>query len=77
MTTRAIGFVVVALSLLAAPVGWAQQKPAPGTKSESTTQGTCGVFHLAACQSKAEQQCGTSNQTCITNAVNSCLARCQ
>jgi hypothetical protein len=75
---RPVGFVVlVALSLFAS-TSWAQQKPAPGTKSESTNQaGACTVFHYAACQSKAEQQCGTSNQTCITNAVTSCMARCQ
>ena len=77
MTTRAIGFVVVALWLCAASVGWAQQKPA-GTKSESTNQaGACTVVHYAACQSKAEQQCGVGNQSCITSAVSSCMARCQ
>ena len=79
MTMRTVGFVVlVALSVLAGAASWAQQKPGSSTKSESANQtGTCSVFHVAACQSKAEQQCGTTNQACITNAFNSCMARCQ
>ena len=79
MTMRLVGFVVVvALTVLASSVSWAQQKPVPSTKSESANQtGTCTVFHVAACQSKAEQQCGTTNQACISNAFNSCMAKCQ
>jgi len=74
-----VGFVVLLVfSLVAGTASWAQQKPAPGTKSESANQaGACTVFHYAACQSKAEQQCGTTNQACITNAASSCMARCQ
>ena len=75
---RPVGFpVLVALSLFAS-ASWAQQKPAQGTKSESMNQaGTCTIVHFAACQSKAEQQCGIGNQACITSAVSSCMARCQ
>jgi len=75
---RPVGFaVLVTLSLFASP-SWAQQKPAQGTKNESTNQaGTCTIVHFAACQSKSEQQCGIGNQACITSAVSSCMARCQ
>jgi hypothetical protein len=75
---RPVGFVVLVTLSLFASASWAQQKPAPGTKSESTNQaGACTVVHYAACQSKAEQQCGIGNQACITSAVSSCMARCQ
>ena len=75
---RPVGFVLLVTLSLFAGASWAQQKPGSAPKGESTNQSSaCSVFHLAACQSKAEQQCGTTNQNCISNAVNNCIARCQ
>ena len=71
---RSVGAaMLVALSVLAGPAAWAQQKPSTTTQSAPTQ--ACTPQKMTQCAEQAKGACG-ADAACIQRTTNNCLGGC-